>query len=100
MEVAACVVLCAEIARAVESKPRLRRRSQVGRAANQPGQTLGQRIEHLARGVATRQALGIGGETRAAFVPAPGGVAALPVLRVVGQLWVGPPLLPVRCATP
>src|SRR2546428_11183003 len=98
MEVAACVVLCAEIARAVESKSRLRRRSQVGRPANQPGQTLGQRIEHLARGVATRHALGIGGEKPPNLFPPPGGVAGVPSFRKVGGGLVGvslpPPLFP------
>src|SRR2546425_7285318 len=89
MEVAACVVLCAEIARAVESKPCLRRRSQVGRPANQTGQTLGQRIEYLARGVATRHAFGIGRKTRQAFVPASGGVAVLHLVEMVGEVRVG-----------
>src|SRR5712691_13217257 len=97
MEVAACVVLCAEIARAVESKPRLRRRSQVGRPANQPGQTLGQRIEHLTRGVATRHALGIGRKTRQVFVPASGEFAVLHLVEMVGEFWVGLSILLELC---
>ena len=48
VEVAAAVVLGLEIAGAVEREPRLRRGREVGRAADQPRNVLGDRVQHLA----------------------------------------------------
>ena len=53
-----------EVAGAVEGEPRLGRGREVGRAAEQPGHGLGQRVEHLARRVAAGDAPSVGRERR------------------------------------
>ena len=49
VEVAAAVAAGLEVAGALEGQAGLGRGGQVGRAADQPGHVLGQRVEHLAR---------------------------------------------------
>ena len=51
-----------EIARAVEGQQRVGRGGQVGRAAQQPGDPLGDLVEHLARRNAAGNSLGVGGK--------------------------------------
>ena len=48
---------------------RLGRRCEVGRAAEEPGNVLGEHVQHLARGVAAGDALGIRREARQVAVP-------------------------------
>src|SRR5262249_3355754 len=51
---------------------------EVRRAAEEPGDVLGQHVEDLARRVAPGDALGIGGESRPGLVPPPPPPAPLP----------------------
>ena len=53
----------------VERERRLGRRPEVGRAAEEPGDVLRQRVQHLARRVAARDALRVGGKRRQARGP-------------------------------
>ena len=70
MEIAAAGAAGLEVAGAGELQRRLVRRAEVGRAAEEPGNVLGQHVQHLARGVAAGDALGIGREARQVAVPA------------------------------
>ena len=70
MEVPAGAIVGGEVARAVERQPRLRRRSQIGGAADEPGHGLRDGVQHLARGVTARDALRVGVVPGDARVPA------------------------------
>src|SRR5262249_56081560 len=70
VEVAATVAAGLEVSRALEGHARLGGGGEVGGAADEPGYLLGDRVEHLGRGLAPGQALGVGGEDRDVLVPA------------------------------
>ena len=86
VEVAAAVAAGLEIAGPFEGHVGLGRRGQVGGAADQPGDVLGDRVEHLARRGARGQPLGVGGEDRQVLVPAVGELAVLDSIELVGQV--------------
>ena len=82
-----------EIARPFEGQPRLGGRGQVGRAADQPGNVLRERVEHLARRIARGQALGIRRKRGHVRVPAFGQLAVLHAVELIGQLGVLGPVV-------
>ncbi len=86
VEVAAGVAVGLEIARPLERHVGLGRGGQIGGPADQPGDVLGDRVQHLARGGPRRHALGVGGEDRQVFVPAVGELAVLDPVELVGQV--------------
>ena len=88
VEVASAAALGLEVARAVERQVRLRRRRQVGRAADDPRHCLRDGVEHPARRVAARETLLVGGERRQRALPARRELAALDALELVGQVRV------------
>jgi hypothetical protein len=65
------------------------RRPEVGRAAQEPGDVLRQHVQHLARGVAPGDALGIGGKDGQVAIPSRGQFAPLHLVdlgRELGKL--------------
>ena len=88
VEVAARVIAGLEVAGAVESQARLGGRGQVGRAAHQPGDVPGDRVQDQARRVPSGHPLAVGGEGRQARIPAVGELAMLHPVELVGQLGV------------
>ena len=86
MEIAAAGTAGLEVARAGELQRRLVRRAEVGRAAQEPGNVLGEHVQHLARGVAAGDALGVGREARQVAVPARGQLAPLHLVDLGGEL--------------
>ena len=86
VEVAPAAVARLEVACSVEREPRLRRGREVGGAADEPRDALRDRVQHLARRVAAREALRVGRELRDRRVPAVGKLAPLHALDLVGEL--------------
>src|ERR1700675_1560858 len=93
VEVAPGAIVRLEVAGSVEHNTRLRRRREVGGAAEEPGHVLGNRVQHLSRRVAARDALGIGWEDRDVGVPAHWELASLHALELVGEIRVGRAIL-------
>src|SRR5262249_60076828 len=79
-EVLPAVAAGLEVARALVLEERLVRRAEVGRAAHEPRDVLGEDVKNLARRVAPGHALRVGREDRQVLVPALGEVAPLPLL--------------------
>ncbi len=92
VEVAPAAVARLEVAGAVELQPHRGRVGEVGRAAHEPGQPLGDRVLDRLRGLAGRDAVGVGVEGRDLGVPAVGQLAALHRRDLRGELSV---LVPV-----
>ena len=88
VHIPAAVAVGGEVAGALEGEPGLGRGGQVGRAAHEPGDVLRDRVLHLRRGVAARDALGVGREDRDVLVPALRQVAVLHQLELLGQLGI------------
>ncbi len=89
VQVAAAIVSRLEVAGAVEFEPGLGRGGQVRRTAHQPGQALGDGVQHLAGGFAAGDALGVGGEARDVGVPASGKGALPHQPQFLGQRGLG-----------
>ena len=89
VEVAARAVRRREVSGSVEAEMRLRRGREVGRAADEPGDALRDRVQHLARGVARGEALRVRGERGEPRVPVLGKRSALHALDLVGELREG-----------
>src|SRR5439155_5422008 len=85
VQVAPPVAAGLEVARAVERQAGLRGGGEVGRAADEPRDGLGHRIEDLGRGLPSREALRVRGKGRDALLPALRKLAVLHAVEVVGQ---------------
>ena len=101
MQVPAAGTAGLEVAGAREFQRRLVRGAEVRRAADEPGDVLGEHVEHLARGVAPGDALGVGREDRQIAVPAGRQLAPLHLVDLVRELGellavVGEELVPAR----
>src|SRR3954465_1398812 len=88
MQVAARMVLSAEIAGPLKGHPGLGRGRQVGGAANQPRNVRGDLVEDLTRGVAAGDALRVRRKDRDVLVPAGRQFELLDRLALRGQLRV------------
>jgi len=97
VKVSAAIVIGLEITGAWESKPRFRRRREIGSTAEKPRQARRDRVQNPGRGVATGDPVRIGGEDRDVLVPPLGEVAPLHALARVGQLGVGDPIALEQC---
>ena len=86
VQVAAAVIVCAEIAGTLERQPRLRRRREVRGAADEPGHALCDRIQDLARRLAATQTLLVRWEARDLAVPPVRQLAPLHLQQLVSQL--------------
>ena len=103
MEVASRAIVRTEVAGSVEREPRLRGRREIRRAADEPRDALRDRVQHLTRRVAAREALRVGREVRDRHLPGFGKLAALHALDLVRQVRVRravllEQLLPVRAS--
>ena len=98
VEIAAPVIAGLEVAGAVESQAGLGRRGQVGRASDQPGNILCDRVEDQARRDSSGHSLAVGGERRQPRIPAVGELTMLHPVELVGQFgMLGPvPLDPAE----
>jgi hypothetical protein len=99
MQVAPLRLAGLEIARAGEFQGRLVRGAEIGRAAEEPGNVLGQHVQHLTRGVASGDPLGSALKLGQVAVPAGRQIAALHLLDLGGErrelgLVVGEELVP------
>src|SRR6185503_12997749 len=88
-EVAARAVSRCEVSGTVEAEMRLRRGREVCRPADDPGDALGDGIQHLAGGVARGEALRVRRERGEPRVPVLGKCSALHALELVGELREG-----------
>src|SRR4029450_3811102 len=85
MEIAAAGTAGLEVAGAGELQRRLVRRAEVRRTAGEPGDVLGEDVQHLARSVTAGDALGIGLEARQVAVPSLGQLAPLHLVDLGGE---------------
>ncbi len=86
MQVPSSGALGGEIPRVGERQPRLGRRGQVRRPADQPGHVLGHHVQHLGRRVPARESLGIRRETREVAIPAVRKLAVLHAVHLLREL--------------
>src|SRR5262249_15553034 len=85
MEVAAAPLVGRKIARAFKRQPRLGRRRQISRPSDQPRNIASERIQDLARGVAPRESLAIGGKGLEAAIPSLGQLPMLHAIQLVRE---------------
>ena len=86
VEVASRAIVRTEVAGSVEREPRLRRRREIRRAADEPRDALRDRVQHLTRRVTAREALRVGRKLRNRRLPGFGKLAALHALDLVREL--------------
>src|SRR6185312_1260101 len=86
MEIASARAARLEVARTGELKRRLVRGAEVRRAAEEPGNVLGEHVQHLARGIAPGDALRIGRKARQVAVPSRRQLAPLHLVDLGSEL--------------